>query len=96
MVQINEKFPTFALEQQQKEGDIFVPFLIVTMEATVEQLIQMTEPLLEGTDMFIVNIKIKPINNIKVFLDADEGLSIQKSVQVNRKVYEAIVAVEIF
>ena len=96
MVQINEKFPTFALEQQQKEGDIFVPFLIVTMEATVEQLIQMTEPLLEGTDMFIVNIKIKPINNIKVFLDADEGLSIQKSVQVNRKLYAAIEAAEMF
>ncbi len=45
----------------------------------------MTEPLLEGTDIFIVNIKIKPTNNVKLYLDADEGLSISKSAGVNRK-----------
>jgi len=50
----------------------------------------MLEPLLEGTDMFIVSVKIKPTNNIKVFLDADGGLSIDKSAKVNRKLYHLI------
>lgn len=40
--------------------------------------------------MFIVNLKIKPTNNIKVFLDADEGLSIAKSAGINRKLHHAI------
>lgn len=40
--------------------------------------------------MFIVNMKIKPVNNIKVFLDADEGLSISKSAAINRKLRHLI------
>jgi ribosome maturation factor RimP len=54
-------------------------------EAIIEQIRTLTEPLLEGTDMFIVNIKIKPTNNIKLYLDADSGLNIAKSASVNRK-----------
>jgi len=50
----------------------------------------MLEPLLDGTDIFIVNIKVKPTNNIKVFLDADSGFSIEKCTFVNRKLYHAI------
>lgn len=42
--------------------------------------------------MFIVNIKIKPTNNIKLFLDADSGLSVSKSAEVNRKLYKLIEA----
>jgi ribosome maturation factor RimP len=60
------------------------------MSEILEKIKQMTEPLLEGSDMFIVNIKIKPINNIKLFLDADAGLPISKSASVNRKLYPLI------
>lgn len=56
----------------------------------------MAEPLLEGTDMFIVNIKVKPINNIKLFIDSDSGLSISKSAEVNRKLYKLIEAEGMF
>lgn len=42
-------------------------------------------PLLEDSDMFIVDIKIIPTNNIKIFLDADGGLNISKCATVNRK-----------
>ena len=55
------------------------------MSEVLDKIRQMTEPLLEGTDIFIVNIKIKPINNIKLYLDADGGLSISKSATVNRR-----------
>lgn len=37
--------------------------------------------------IFLVEVRIKPTNNIKVFLDADEGLSIEKCVAINRAVY---------
>lgn len=52
--------------------------------------------MLEGTDMFVVSIKVKPTNNIKLFLDADGGLSISKSAQINRKLYTAIEEKQLF
>ncbi len=66
------------------------------MAEVLEQIREMVEPMLEGTDMFVVNIKIKPTNNIKVFLDADSGLSIAKSAQINRKLYHAIEEKQLF
>lgn len=60
------------------------------MADVIEQIRTFLEPLLEGTDMFITNIKIKPTNNIKVYLDADTGLSIDKCAKINRKLYALI------
>lgn len=56
----------------------------------------MAEPLLAGTDMFIVRAKIKPTNNIKLYVDADTGLSVNKSADLNRKLYKQIEASGIF
>lgn len=47
-------------------------------------------PLIEDTDIFITAVSIKPTNNIKVFLDADSGLSIEKSARVNRQLRNLI------
>ena len=44
----------------------------------------------EMEDVFLVSVRIKPTNNIKVFLDADAGLSIDKCVKINRKMYRTI------
>lgn len=60
------------------------------MSDVLDKIKALTEPLLEGTDMFIVNVKIKPTNNIKLFLDADSGLNITKSATINRKLYTLI------
>lgn len=62
----------------------------LSMAETIEKIHAFIEPLLEGTDVFIVDVKIKPTNNIKVFLDADGGFSIEKCVAVNRKLYHLI------
>lgn len=62
----------------------------------LEKIKLLTEPLLDGTDMFIVHIKIKPTNNIKLYLDADAGLSISKSAEINRKLYKLIEAEAMF
>ncbi|MBN8671071.1 MAG: ribosome maturation factor [Chitinophagales bacterium] len=66
------------------------------MSDVLEKIKLLTEPLLEGTDMFIVNVKIKPTNNIKLYLDADGGLSVGKSAEINRKLYKLIEAEAMF
>lgn len=66
------------------------------MGDVLDKIRLLTEPLLADTDMFIVNIKNKPVNNIKVYLDADSGLSINKSADINRKLYKLIEEQQLF
>jgi ribosome maturation factor RimP len=54
---------------------------IKSLEQKVENLIRQ-EP-----GVFLVEIRIRPTNNVKVFLDADQGVNIDKLVQYNRKLY---------
>lgn len=45
--------------------------------------------LIEGEpEIFLVEIRIKPTNNVKVFLDSDNGMSLDKLIQYNRKLYK--------
>ena len=46
----------------------------------------MLQPLLTD-DIFLIEIKVKPTNNIKIFLDADSGLGIEKCIKINRALY---------
>jgi ribosome maturation factor RimP len=39
---------------------------------------------------FLVDVKIRPGNNVKVFVDADRGISIDKLAQYNRSLYRQI------
>jgi ribosome maturation factor RimP len=39
---------------------------------------------------FLVSVRVKPTNNIKVFIDADEGMSIEKCVRYNRALYKKL------
>lgn len=49
------------------------------------------QELLEGdTDCFLVEVKVKPTNNFKIFLDADSGISIARCVGFNRALYKKI------
>ena len=77
------------------KGDIIVP-LFFTMTNVLEKIKLLAEPLLEGSDMFIVNIKDKPTNNIKLFIDADLGLSISKSATLNKALSKAIEEEQLF
>jgi ribosome maturation factor RimP len=60
------------------------------IEKRVKNLIE-TEP-----DVFLVEVRIKPTNNIKVFLDADNGIGIDRLVQFNRKLYRQLEEEQIF
>ena len=57
---------------------------IQAVERKMEALIG-SEP-----DLFLVEVKIKPTNNIKVFIDGDQGVTIDKLVQYNRRLYKEI------
>ncbi len=66
------------------------------MAEIIEKVYTLLEPLLDGTDIFVVSIKVKPVNNIKVYLDADSGFSIDKCTSVNRRLYAVIEAEQLF
>ena len=46
--------------------------------------------LLEDPEYFLVFVKVKPGHIIKIYLDGDNGLPIQKCIYFNRKLYKAI------
>ena len=46
--------------------------------------------LAEEPTYFCVSISIKPTNNIKVFVDGDEGIKIERCVSFNRRLYKLI------
>ena len=47
-------------------------------------------------DVFLVEVKVIPGNNIKVFLDADNGITIDKCIKINRALYNQIEESDIF
>src|SRR4030095_2147326 len=63
---------------------------IEVIERKVRTLIS-TDP-----ESFLVEVKIRPGNNIKVFIDADHGVSIDKLAQYNRGLYKQIEESDLF
>lgn len=60
----------------------------MSIEEQIQALEQKVEALIsEEPGVFLVEVRIKPTNNVKVFIDADSGVSIDKLVQYNRKLY---------
>lgn len=87
----NTVITIFAMEKRnRKKGTgLFPSAFYSTMSnenqiTTVEKLLL---PLLTD-DIFLIEIKVKPINNIKIFLDADGGLGIEKCIKINRALYK--------
>jgi ribosome maturation factor RimP len=58
--------------------------IIAELERKVKDLIA-SDP-----GLFLVEVRIKPTNNIKVFIDGDEGVSIDKLTGFNRKLYRQL------
>lgn len=59
--------------------------------AQIAWLEQLVNGLISGEpDLFLVEVKIKPTNNFKVFIDGDQGVSIERLVHYNRKLYKLI------
>jgi ribosome maturation factor RimP len=58
--------------------------LIKALEERILSLIEAEK------DLFLVEIRIKPTNNIKVYIDGDQGVSVEKLVHFNRKFYRQL------
>jgi len=60
-------------------------------EAQIQAIEQQVKALISAEpELFLVETRIKPTNNIKVFIDGDQGVSIEKLVQYNRKLYKQL------
>ena len=60
----------------------------MSIESQLEALVlEILEP---DPSYFLVEIRIKPTNNVKVFLDGDTGISIEKCIAVNRAMYKRL------
>ena len=51
---------------------------------------KLSELLMELPGYFLVEISVKPTNNIKVFVDADQGAAIDQLSRINRALYKWI------
>jgi ribosome maturation factor RimP len=60
------------------------------MESIIQFVKEKVEDLIQDSALFLVDIKIKPTNNIKVFLDGDAGVTIDAVSKVNRALYAQI------
>ena len=57
----------------------------------IEELQALTNQVIESDPaFFLVDIKIKPVNNIRIYLDGDQGVPIEKCVSINRSLYKII------
>lgn len=64
---------------------------IVNMEAVVQKVEKEIQDILSGNlEHFLVEIRIKPTNNIKVFIDGDNGIGIDDLVKYNRALYKVL------
>src|ERR1700712_5794885 len=60
-------------------------------EQQIKSIEQRVNELLEGhPSHFLVEIRIKPTNNVKVFIDADEGINLATLIEYNRKLYKQL------
>ena len=66
------------------------------MKSIIDQLTEKIEALLQDTDLYLIELKIKPTNNIKVFLDGDQGVTIETVSKLNRAFYKQIEEEEMF
>lgn len=79
--------------KDKKKGTEAFPSSIFTMqtETHIEAITQKLEPLLaENPTHFLVEIRIKPTNNIKVFIDSDEGMPLSGLIKYNRALYKLL------
>lgn len=63
----------------------------MTIDTQVQEVGRMVEALLaDDPQYFLVEVRIKPTNNVKVFLDGDKGITIEKCISYNRQLYKVL------
>src|SRR5690606_10158110 len=69
----------------------------MTIETQVKAVERMVEEMLaEDPQYFLVEVRIRPTNNVKVFVDGDKGISIGQCAAYNRELYKKLDAASLF
>jgi ribosome maturation factor RimP len=77
--------------QEQKGTESFPSSFPMTIETQAQAVERMIGTIIAAEPQyFLVEVKIRPTNNIKVFLDGDKGIPIEKCVTYNRQLYKMI------
>jgi ribosome maturation factor RimP len=67
------------------------------MEAVIQRVEKQIQDILAANpEHFLVEIKVKPTNNIKVFIDGDNGIGIGDLVKYNRALYKELEEAALF
>lgn len=101
---VNSIYRIFAADKEIVQGNGIVPFffsqnrrdrmILDTKQKAIEDFVNAR---LKGSeDVFLVEVKVIPGNNIKVFLDADNGITIEKCIKINRALYKQIEESDLF
>lgn len=93
-------FPYFCIGKRDVRRERNRSLLLLSTMST-EGYIQILEQKINALtaadkDVFLVEIRIKPTNNVKVFLDSDLGISIERLIQYNRALYKQLEEESIF
>jgi len=59
-------------------------------ETLIDQIRDKVMAILEGSALFLTDVNIKPTNNIKVFVDGDNGVTIDAVARLNRALHKQI------
>lgn len=63
----------------------------MSTETQIQAIEKMVDALLaDDPAIFLVEVRIKPTNNIKLFLDGDNGITVEKCIQINRALYKQL------
>lgn len=75
----------------RRERKTFPSFIYMSQATALQQITDLVEKIIaDSEDVFLVSVKIKPVNNFKIFVDADNGINIDRCVKINRAMYKVI------
>ncbi len=77
--------------QMKGNGVRSLLYLQMKNETQIQEITSMTNSLLDNDPgYFLVEVRILPVNNIQLFIDGDQGVTIDRCVLLNRSLYKQL------
>jgi ribosome maturation factor RimP len=80
---------------RERNRSLLLFHIVMNNETTIATVTAFLSDLLED-DVFLVDMKVKPTNNIKIYIDADAGLPLDKCIKINRALYKKMEEAALF
>ncbi|MBI9068950.1 MAG: ribosome assembly cofactor RimP [Salinivirgaceae bacterium] len=72
-----------------ESGDLESPVLLEIIMIDTNIIEQLVNEKVEGSNLFLVEIKVDSANNIHIFVDSQEGVTIEQCVEISRHVNDS-------